>query len=300
MAGSNSNVTTLYVEEFAHIIKLLSQQKVSRLRSAVMNGSHVGSQASPVDQIGPINANLVENRYGPMVPTDAPFARRWVFPNDYDLSQYLDTFDQLRLQIDPKSVMSESAVSALNRAVDSQIISGLTGTNYIGNAGTTTQSLPTTQVVSVQQGAASSTNLTVAKLIQAKLILEQNEAIEMGDEIYCAVNAVNKATLLKEVQYTNRDYVSEAVLDKGELVEFLGIKFIHTELLTTGTDDQSGTSTAVPVWVKSGAYCGFWQDIAVKINERPDLRSIPWQVYVKGTFGATRLEEKKVVQIWAH
>jgi capsid protein len=298
MSSNNTQVTTLYVEEFAHIIKLLSQQKVSRLRSAVMQGSHIGSQASPVDQIGPINANLVENRYGPMVPTDAPFARRWVFPSDYDIAQYLDSFDQLRLQIDPKSAMSETAVAALNRAMDSAIISGLTGTNYVGNAGTTTQSY--TYSVSVQQGAASSTNLTVAKLIQAKLLLEQNEALEPGDEIYCAVNAVNKASLLKEVQYTNRDYVSEAVLDNGELVKFLGINFIHTELLTTGTDDQAGTSTAVPLWVKSGAYCGFWQDIAVKINERPDLRSIPWQVYVKATFGATRLEEKKNVLIWAH
>jgi hypothetical protein len=40
-----------------------------------------------------------------------------------------------------------------------------------------------------------------------------------------------------------------------------------------------------------------WQDITTHISERNDKAGIPWQVYVYGTFGATRLEEKKVVEI---
>ena len=90
------------------------------------------------------------------------------------------------------------------------------------------------------------------------------------------------------------------MLVEVQIERFLGFNFIHTELLSTGSDDQSGTSTKVPAWAKSGLYVGIWNDINSKINERPDLESIPYQAYVKGTFGATRLEEKKMVQIWAH
>ena len=76
-------------------------------------------------------------------------------------------------------------------------------------------------------------------------------------------------------------------------MEFLGINFVHTELLTTGTDDQAGTSTQSPLWMKSGVYLGIWEDIYTSISQRHDLQSEPYQSYNKCTIGGTRLEEKK-------
>ena len=69
--------------------------------------------------------------------------------------------------------------------------------------------------------------------------------------------------------------------------------------MTTGTDDAAGTSTQVPMWLKSGMGLGVWGDIMTDVSQRKDLTSLPWQVYVKLTIGATRLEEKKVVKIWS-
>ena len=43
-------------------------------------------------------------------------------------------------------------------------------------------------------------------------------------------------------------------------------------------------------------HLGIWNDITTKISERAD-KSYATQVYVKGTFGATRVEEGKVVEI---
>lgn len=300
MAGVNSGIPLFYVYQFSSNIQLKLQQKGSRLRNAVMSGMHVGDQASPVDQFGAISANKVTGRYQPIVNVDAPTDRRWVFPQDYDLAQLLDNFDRLRLLIDPMSSYVENAVYALGRAMDQEILNGLTGTNKTGTTGGTSTTLPSGQIVSVQQGATSSTNLTVAKLRYAKRILMANEVDFDQDQVFCAINAQNHDTLLSEVQVISKEFNDTPVLVEGKIVKFLGINFIHTELLSTGTDDQSGTSTAVPVWAKSGAYLGIWNDINSKINERPDLQSIPYQAYVKGTFGGTRLEEKKIVQIWAH
>ena len=53
----------------------------------------------------------------------------------------------------------------------------------------------------------------------------------------------------------------------------------------------------IPVYVKSGMHFGMWNDIKTDISQRNDLQNIPWQVYVTLTGGATRIEEKKVVQI---
>lgn len=293
-----SNIPLFYVNQYSSNIQLKLQQKGSRLRSAVMTGNHIGAQASPVDQFGAIAANKVIGRYNPMPHVDAPTDRRWAFPQDYDLNQLLDTFDKLRLLIDPMGSYVQNAVYALGRAIDNEIINGLVGTNYTGNNGTTSTSLPSGQVISVQQGAASATNLTVAKLRYAKRILLQNEVDLDADQVFCAINAANHDSLLSEVQVVSTDFNNRPVLVEGKIMRFLGIDFIHTELLTTGTDDQSGVSTAVPMWAKSGAYLGMWNDVETKISQRDDLQGVPYQAYVKGTFGATRLEEKKVCQIW--
>lgn len=309
MAGTNSNIPLFYVNQYSSNIQLKLQQMGSVLRSCVMSGTHVGQQASPVDQFGAIVANKVTGRYNNMGRVDAPTDRRWVFPQDYDLPQLIDSFDKLRLLIDPMSSYVTNAVYALGRAMDSEIISGLTGTNFTGNSGGTSVSLPTTggptglgQVVGVNTGAASATNLTVAKLRAAKKILMSNYAIDfsMQPNIYCAVNAINHDTLLSEIQVVSTDFNVRPVLGENGLVQsFMGINFVHTELLTTGTDDQSGTSTQVPMWVKSGAYLGIWGDVSTDISQRKDLQGLPYQAYAYGTFGGTRLEEKKVVQIWA-
>lgn len=310
MAGVNSNIPLFYVNQYSSNIQLKLQQMGSVLRGCVMSGSHVGQQASPVDQFAPVVANKVTGRYNNMGRVDAGTDRRWVFPQDYDLPQLLDSFDKLRLLIDPMSSYVSNAVNALGRAQDQEILSGLTGTNFTGNSGSTQVTLPTTgvptgvgQVVQVQTGATSSTNLTVAKLRAAKKILMANFAVDFNNrpEIYCAINATNHDTLLSEIQIISTDFNNRAVLGEDGLVQsFLGINFVHTELLLTGADDQGGNSTAVPVWLKTGAYLGLWNDMTTDISQRKDLQGLPYQAYVFGTFGGTRLEEKKVVQIWAH
>lgn len=300
MAGVNSGIPLFYVEQFSSNIQLKVQQKGSRLSNAVMTGNHIGSQASPVDQFGAINANKVVSRYAPISPTDAPTDRRWVFPQDYDLAQLLDNFDKLRLLIDPMSSYVTNATYALGRAKDQEILNGLLGTNSTGNNGATNTSLPSGQVVSVKQGAASSTNMTVAKLREAKRILLANEVDLDADQIYMALNATNLDSLMAEVQVVSTEFNDRPVLVDGKVQRFLGIDFIHTELLATGTDDQSGTSTACPMWAKSGAYAGIWMEMQTDVSQRKDLTSLPYQAYVMATFGGTRLEEKKVVKVWAH
>lgn len=288
-----------YVQQFASNMKMLLQQEDSRLSGAVMSGSHVGEQASPVDQFGAITANKVVGRFNPMPNLEVPTDRRWVLPQDYDVPILLDSKDKLRLLMDPTSTYSQLALAALLRKKDEEILSGMFGTNQTGKNGGTSTAFATAQVVGVNQGAASATGLTVAKLKRGLRLLMANNVNLESEQVYVAINAANHETLLNEPEVINGDYNNVMVLVNGKVKSFLGATFIHTELLTTGTDDQSGTSTQVPMWVKSGVYLGTWQDIMTRITERDDLQSVPTQVYAKATFGATRLEEKKIVKIWA-
>lgn len=289
------NLPSHFVSQFATNIQLLLQQKGSRLRGAVMTGNHIGKQASPVDQIGAIEMLPVVSQFAPMGRVDAALDRRWVFPLDFDLPQQIDSFDKLRLLTDPKSKYVENAVAAAGRQMDKLIIAAAHGTAQTGETGATPTVLPSGQKIAVNYGASGDVGLTVAKLREAKRILMAADVDLEADEIYCAIGARQHDNLLAEAQVISSDFNGGMpVLKEGRIMEFLGIKFIHTEL--TNVNLVAGDAQ-IPMWAKSGMYLGLWNDMKTSISIRNDITGEPWQAYVQMTAGATRLEEEKVVQI---
>lgn len=288
----SNQVPTHFVQQYSSNLQMLLQQKGSRLREAVMTQSHIGEKAVAVDQLGPVTARQVTGRYQPLVPDDTPTDRRWVSPGDYDWNDLVDNFDKLRLLVDPTSSYVTQGTYAIGRAIDAEIVRALLGTAQTGKTGTTATPLPAGQVVSVNTGGTN-TGLNKDKLVAARRLLMAAEVDIDNDPLFVAITAAQHADLLKETQVVNTDYVSRPVLMDGRIQSYLGFNFIHIE----GLPLVSAGIRAVPVWAKSGMHLGLWKDIAGRVDQRFDLSSLPWQVYVSATFGATRLEEKKVVQI---
>jgi hypothetical protein len=191
-----------------------------------------------------------------------------------------------------------NAMYAMGRAKDDEIIAAFHGTAKTGNQGGTSTTLPAGQIVLVGQGAAAPTGLTVPKLREAKRILMTNEVDIDSDTLWCAIKAKQHDNLLAEAQIVSTDFNDKPVLVDGKVIRFLGFNFVHTERLLSGTDDVAGTSDAVAAYAQSGMHLGMWNDITTDISRRNDLSGLPYQAYAKGTFGATRLEEKKMVKIW--
>lgn len=295
----SANIPLWYVSQYATNIQLRLQQVGSRLRGTVTTGSYVGDQASPVDQVSAVDAQKVTGRFNPMGRVDAELDRRWVFPVSYDLPQLIDSFDKLKILTDPMSSYVQNAANAMGRAQDDEILAAATGDAKTGNKGETAVSFLAGQVVSVQEGAASPTNFTVAKLKAALKLLMQAEVDLDNDMIFAPINAKAHDSLLNETQIIDTDYNEKPVLVEGKIKRFLGINFIHTERLLSGTDDQAGTSNIIPIYAKSGMHLGMWQDIRTDIAQRKDIQGLPYQAYCYGTFGATRLEEEKVVKVWS-
>lgn len=299
------NIPTWFVQQYSTNLELLLQQKVSRLNNTVRRGSHVGKQASPVDQVGAIVAQKVNSQFAPMGRVDAPLDRRWVFPVDYNLPQLIDHFDKLRLLADPNSSFAMNAAAAMNRAQDDEIIAAYFATAKTGEQGGTSTTWATTvtssggQNVSVNVGGTT-TNLNVAKLREAKKTLMAAEVDLDTDMIFCPITASQHDALLNEIQVISSDFNGgeRPVLQDGKVTRFLGMNFPHTERITTGTDDQSGTSRQVPCYAQSGMYLGEWEAIQSHVDQRVDLTGRPYQLVTNGTFGATRLEERKMVRIW--
>jgi hypothetical protein len=211
-----------------------------------------------------------------------------VFPTDYEWADMIDDQDKLRMLIDPTSPYAINGAYALGRAMDSLIITAALGDSKTGENGTTTTAFAT----ATQQIAAGGAGLTIAKLRTAKKTFMKNDVDMAMDSLYLACSAEQIEDLLATTEVTSSDYNTVKALVQGDIDTFMGFKFIQTELL--GVDGASARRCIA--WAKSGIHIGMWNDINTRIGERAD-KSYSTQIYVKGTFGATRTEEKKVVEI---
>jgi hypothetical protein len=290
------NIPDWYVSQFSTHVMLKLQIMGSMLRNTVTEGFHQGKQASPVDQIASVDALQVTGRFQPMPRVDAALDRRWVSPTDFDLPQMIDSFDKLRIITDPEGLYVQNAVLAMGRAIDDVIIAAFQATAKTGETGATSTVFTAANEVDVAVGGANSA-LNVAKLLAVKKLMRANFVNFDQEEVYCALTAVDEAALLNEIQIISSDFngANKPVLTDGKITRFLGINFVYCERIeakAAGTNEVN-----VPVWVKSGMHLGIWGDVTTNISQRNDTRSIPWQSYVTGTFGATRLEEAKIYNI---
>lgn len=301
-------VNTAFVQDYKNTVALLLQHRGSKLRDAVTVGAYTGKAAKAVEQVGPVAPvkNLSRHADTPLIST--PHDARWVFPNDYDWADMVDDQDKLRMIIDPQSAYAQNAAMAMGRAMDEEILLAAFGSARTGENGTTSTGLGTVnsgpQDVALNTGGTSS-NLNVAKLRAAKKILMTNGVDVDNDPIYMAITASDHDALLNEIQIVSSDYNTTPVLVNGKVQSFLGINFIHTEFTSTTNYPQASVSGAglvngstryLPMWAKSGMHLGMWNDLSVSIDRRADKRNST-QLYVTGTFGATRLEEGRVVRI---
>jgi hypothetical protein len=290
----SDQIPTHYAQQYASNVSLLLQQKGSYLADTCMPMSITGAKAATVvEQIGQVAATKRTTRYPSLSPANTPHERPWVYPSDYDWNDLIDSIDKLRTVVDPTSSYVQNAVYALGRAKDDEIIAAYFGDRKTGETGATTTSFPAGQQVSVSHGAAGAVGLTVAKLREALRLLIAAEVDVDSDPMTVAITAKQHDNLLGEIQVTNLDYTDKPTLKEGRVTQFLGFNFKRVERLKT----DGSSYRRVPVYAKSGVCLATWNDISTDISQRRDLAGLPTQVYAYGTFGATRLEEKKVVEI---
>ncbi len=291
-----SDLIGFYTTQFSTNLELLLQQKGSKLRGKVSEGSHVGKQASPINQIGAISLSAPAGRFSPKNRTDAVNVRRWVFPQDGEIDQLIDSFDMLKTIVDPKSKYAENASNAVGRGWDDAIIAAFFGSATIGAdaGGLSTESFDTTNNSIAHDFAASATTgLTVAKLIEAQRILLHYHNDLDTDTPTIVIGSKQNSDLLNQVQVVSTDYNDKPVLVDGRVRRFLGFDVVISERLQVVSSDRY-----VPVFVKSGMYLGMWKDMTNRASIRNDLSGEPWDLYTSVSFGATRTQTSgKVIRI---
>lgn len=290
-----ANLFQLFTTQFSTNLELKLQQTGSKLRGKVREGMHVGKQASPINQLGAVQLRAPAGRFAPLARQDADTTRRWVFPQDGELPQLIDSFDELRTIVDPKSAYSTNAANAVGRAWDDCLIAAATGSAQIGTDanGLSTETFDTTnhQIASTF-GSSAASGLTVAKMIEAKRILRHYHVDIESDPITLVIGSQQESDLLNQVQVVSTEYNDRPVLVDGKVTRFLGFDIVVIERLSVASNVRNCFAFA-----RSGLYLGIWKDMVNRVSIREDLSGQPYQVYTSATYGATRTQPGKVISI---
>ena len=280
----SAQITTAFSQQFSTNVQLLSQQRGSILRGGVSEESVTGEKAF-FDQVGAAAAVKRTSRHGDTPVVETPHSRRMVTMDSYEWADLIDDADKVKMLIDPTSTYAQAAAAAMGRAMDDAIITAATGTAKTGKSGSTS-----TSMLSANQIANGSADLTVAKLIQAKKILD-NGSVDPSIPRHIAVGPDQIEALLNTTSVTSSDFNTVKALVQGEVNTFMGFTFHMSTRL-----GKSGNIRTCFAWAEDGIKLAVGKDVMSRIDERSD-KSYSTQVYYCATFGATRMEEAKVVQI---
>jgi hypothetical protein len=302
-----NNIETAYVNSFREGFAHAFQQKGSRIRPHVTVVSQ-SSEFDFYDRLGKADdVNEVTVRYGDTPMNEVGHDRRRIGLRDFDWAKLVDPKDLIRTLTDPSSQYTQAAVWSFGRKVDEVLVNAAFGKAYLGKSGenlidfvapnatpagvtkgngTSTEGLD----VGVSFGTANS-NLTIAKLLAVRFNMLSTEAIEQGSLINAFVTSSQLWALLEDPKVQSVDYNTVRALAQGQITEYAGFRFIHTELLP-----KVGNIRQCLFCLPSGINLALGKDLTVDVGPRRDKRNIP-QIYIKMAFNASRMWGEQVARV---
>lgn len=211
------NLSTAFVTLFDAEVKQAYQAQ-AMLRGAVRLRSGVEGATYKFPKIGRGVAQ-VRVPQTDVTPLNAEYGQVTVSLEDWIAAEYSDIFMQQKVNFDERRELVQVVSSAIGRRQDQLILDAL-------------QASSTSLTVANSVGG-NDTNLNVAKLREAKRLLDANN-VPMRDR-HLIIHADSLASLLGETSVTSSDFNTVKALVQGDINTFLGFTF-HT----MGDRDEGG------------------------------------------------------------
>ena len=154
-----------------------------------------------------------------VTPLNVSYSQVTATMEDYIAAEYSDIFNQQKVNFNERQELVQVVSGAIARRMDQVVLDALTAAS-------------SPETVSNDIGGTDS-NLNVAKLREAKRLLDKNNVPGEGRSIL--VHANNLQSLLGETEVTSADFNTVRALVAGEINTFLGFNFI-----TFGDRDEGG------------------------------------------------------------
>lgn len=277
-----------YVKVYTANVRAALHRDGGLLKPYVSQGSYYGEKVQVVNFLGPVEFIERSTPYGDTKLTEVEHTQRWIAGIEYDCAILVDRLDTLKMLYDPANPYVERMREAAARRNDEIIMDKFFATAMTGKDGTVNSAYKTGNTV-----LATATGFTVAKLRSLRKLIKKRHVDLRSVKPYVAVNGEAIDDLLGETQVTSSDYAAVKALVDGEVSAFMGFTFLPYEDWNAKGIPAVSTTRTSPCWVPDGMHYGSWQDLTVRVDNRPDKNNIK-QLHATFTAGATRIDEDKV------
>lgn len=214
-----------------------------------------------------------------VTPMNVGFSNVTCTLQDWNAAEYSDIFSQAKVNFDERNELVQVVANAIGRRQDQLILDAL-------NASSTSLTVD-------DNIGGTDTNMNVAKLREAKKLLDKNNVPFDGRHIIVHANSL--ASLLAETSVTSAEFNTVRALVAGELNTFLGFTF-HT----LGDRSEGG----LPLSTNARTCFAFHRDAigyAEGIAPRTEINYIPektsWLVNAVFSAGAVAIDDEGIVKI---
>lgn len=286
MATPYDTIDSVFVKQYADTYVALLEQKDSRLANTITNIGSVTGTSFTANEMNSLGDEMgAVTRFGDTQYTDASFASRLATMNDFSNFTKLAIQDLYKLKAQPQDQLLQRLHSKFNRKVDSVIYNALIGSaprKEVGADTYTSVALPATQILGDEAAP-----ITKQLLIDVRTKFLENECEE---EIYITYNAAMLNAILADKELTSADFLAGQMLQRGELNDFLGFKWVHYE----GIKAKDGLTATGVAYTKQAVELGKNTISPLKIVEVETQNRFHSIGHIEA-LGAVRVDEKRVV-----
>lgn len=286
-----------HIVTFSNNVTLLSQQRKSRLEPYVTTQPCMGKGAVVADQLGTVTVKKKTLRHEDTKYSDTARARRWLIPEECYTAELYDKSDLIRMLTDPQSPLVQVHVAAMERAKDAAVLACVFAAARVGEQvtdGTAAYDTGNDIAADIDLSGTPS-GLTPFKLVKSKGRLMRNKVDVDAELPTMAINTKAWEDMFGQAVFTSGDYnPNKPMAQAPTAINYGGVNLVQIE-----HDDfpvNATTEWYLPCWVKSGIVLGHWgAGREITVQQVPGKIS-SWEVKIIEHFGATRVEEAKVVR----
>ena len=244
-----SSITNAFITQFEAEVHMAYQRMGSKLKNLVRTVNGVSGSTVKFQKVAKGTANT-KARHAEVVAMDLAHTAVSATLTDYYAADYVDKLDELKVNIDERQVVAQSAAYALGRKTDAVLIAVLdAATSIAANV------------------ASSATGMT---LIKAKNMMEVFNGNDVPDDNqrYWVVGPKQWSDLLSVDQFSRVEYVgpNELPFPSGFTAKrWMGfLFFVHSGLSTSGSDRLN------LAFHKSAIGLGIGSDVRTEVNYIPE------------------------------
>ena len=245
----SATITNAFITQFEAEVHMAYQRQGSKLKNLVRTVNGVSGESVKFQKVGTGEATT-KARHAEVVAMNISHTNVTATLADYYASDYVDKLDELKTNIDERSVIANNAAYALGRKTDSILTTAMeSATAVANNAGAS--------------GATSvATDMNITKFKEMQELFGTNNVPDDNLRYW--------ANLLADDQWTRAEYIGNAELPFSGMnytaKRFLGfLTFVHSGLESSGSTDRHTIC-----WHKTSMGLGVGSEVRTEVNYIPE------------------------------